>query len=67
VNAPTGRALTPAEKRAVIERIHAAWIAVPHQRLGQLIANACRDKFIFYTKDTTLAELCEAFAKGHAR
>ena len=66
MSAPTGRALTPAEKRAVIERIHAAWIAVPHQRLGQLIANACGGD-AFYTENTTLAELCEAFAKERPR
>lgn len=58
---------TPAEKRAIVERIHAAWCAMPHQRLGQLIANACRDKSIFYTEDTTLAELCEAFVEEHSR
>ena len=60
------RASAPTEKRAVIERIHAAWCAVPHQRLGQLIANACGGES-FYTEDTTLAELCEAFAKERAR
>lgn len=67
MSALTGRASTPAEKRAVIERIHAAWVATPHQRLGQLIANACCNKFIFYTEDTTLAELCEAFVKEQSR
>lgn len=57
-----GRASTPPEKRAVIDRIHAAWCAVPGMRLGQLIANACGGDS-FYTEDTTLAELCDAFAK----
>lgn len=62
-NLPIGRASTHLERRAIIDRIHAAWCAMPHQRLGQLIENACRDKNIFYTEDTTLAELCEAFVK----
>lgn len=67
MSAPMGRAVTPSDKRAVIERIHAAWVAMPYQRLGQLIENACRDKSIFYTEDMTLAELCEAFVKEHSR
>jgi hypothetical protein len=59
--------LTPAEKRAVIERIHAAWCAMPHQRLGQLIENSCRATSIYYAEDMTLAEWVEAFAREHAR
>ncbi len=33
------RAVTPEEKKAVIDRLHRAWLANPQLRLGQLIAN----------------------------
>lgn len=36
----SGRAQTSEQKRAVIERLLAAWERVPEQRLGQLIGNA---------------------------
>lgn len=62
-----GRASTPAEKRVVIERIHAAWCAVPGVRLGELMMRAMPRETFHFTEDTTLAELCEAFAKEHAR
>ena len=62
-----GRASTPAEKRAVIERIHAAWCAVPGMRLGELIASSCHEADCYYSVDTTLAELCETLAREHTR
>jgi hypothetical protein len=37
---PRGRAETPEDKREIVERILAAWLKHPHQRLGQLIENA---------------------------
>lgn len=57
------RASTPTEKRAVIERIHAAWCAKAGVRLGELIAGSCSVNELLYSSDTTLAELCENFAK----
>jgi hypothetical protein len=34
---PSGRALTPAQKRALIERLLVAWQHAPYLRLGQLL------------------------------
>jgi hypothetical protein len=33
------RAITPEQKRAVVERLLAAWLKVPSQRLGQMLSN----------------------------
>jgi len=53
---PSGRADTPEKKRAVMEAILAAWLKSPHQRLGQLLVNLCRDgSDLFYVEDTDLA------------
>jgi len=60
-------ASTPAEKRAVIERIHAAWLLRPGMSLGALIEKACANRYLRCTQDTTLAELCETFVKEHSR
>ena len=35
------RNVSPSHRRAVVERLLAAWERVPEQRLGQLIVNAC--------------------------
>jgi hypothetical protein len=58
---PKGRAVTSGEKRAVIERIYAAWVEAPEQRLGQLIANAIRDSSFFNVEDRELAQHVENF------
>lgn len=58
-----GRAYTEGEKRAVIERVFAAWIQTPHLRLGQLIGNAVGDPY--YTEDDELARRLETFAERH--
>lgn len=34
---PPGRALTPAQKRELVERLLVAWQRAPYLRLGQLI------------------------------
>lgn len=58
-----GRAITPEQKREVIERIYNAWLKAPQQRLGQLISNATYNKNtikdIFYVEDEDLAEKIE--------
>lgn len=58
------RASTPAEKRAVIERISAAWFRRPGMRLGEIIEEACR-----YSKlsvdDARLADLIENYVAGN--
>ena len=60
------RAETPEQKRAVIERLYAAWLAAPQQRLCQLIANGttfhhCDD--IFYIEDLPLVRGVEAYVR----
>ncbi len=63
---PQGRAVTPEQKRAVIERVYTAWCAQPEQRLGQFIDNACdladgpRTRI---AEDQWLATACELYAK----
>jgi hypothetical protein len=67
---PKGRAETPEQKRAIVERLYAAWLARPHQRLGQLVDNAVhtqlrtRTKYVFQfdVEDETLVEAVEKFA-----
>jgi len=61
------RAYSASEKRAVIERIYAAWLAVPEQRLGQLLWNCSGAKDIFYSEDTRLAGDAEEYAMHHGR
>lgn len=61
-----GRATTPEQKRAVIERIYFAWLDHPELRLGQLIINSihpglrCPD--VFYIEDETLAASVAVFS-----
>lgn len=66
-----GRALTPEQKRAVVERLYAAWLASPSQRLGQLTVNTMQMVVpeggkelvsrLFYIEDETLIEKIEGF------
>jgi hypothetical protein len=56
------RAVTPEQKRAVVERLYAAWLKVPNLRLGQLIANAVDGGEIFYVPDGGLADDVESYA-----
>ncbi len=60
-----GRATTPEAKRAVIERLLAAWMKQPEWRLGQLIENSLgpRGPATFYVEDEDLARYCEEMAK----
>lgn len=65
-----GRALTDGQKRALIERIYAAWIALPHQRLGQLLDNALHSANVldvFSVEDDALAEAVERFVQAHTK
>lgn len=56
-----GRALTPKQKRAVIERVFAAWEKHPRQRLGQLLCNVQSGPHdsLFFVEDEALAEVLE--------
>lgn len=71
---PLRRALTPEQKRLVMERVLAAWCEAPQLRLGQLIQVALcpNDKprsaaevlaRLHYIEDTDLAELLEGWRK----
>ncbi|KKN65718.1 hypothetical protein LCGC14_0478570 [marine sediment metagenome] len=59
-----GRAKTSSEKRVVMERILAVWVAVPNLRLGQLLENACDTSPLYYMEDEPLAQAVEE--KGEA-
>jgi hypothetical protein len=58
-----GRALTDEQKREVLDRIYVAWVAMPHQRLGQLIVNSLGDIDVeqYVAEDRQLAEAVERF------
>lgn len=56
----TGRAHTPEEKKAICDRLYAAWLKNPQQRLGQLLLNAARSETeFFYAEDQELIRLVE--------
>lgn len=57
------RAITNAQKRAVIERIFVAWCERPSMRLGQLLENANGRCCLFYAEDSDLATLVERFVE----
>ena len=67
------RAHTPNEKRAVIEKLYAAWIAMPELRLGQLITNAVLPGSgeatapLYFIEDTIIGGVVDKFAADHGR
>lgn len=63
------RAVTPEQKRAVVERILKMWELVPGLRLGQLLVNAHSwrrpgHNDIFHDEDLDLAESVESIVKN---
>lgn len=56
---PDGRADTDEKKRAVVDAVLAAWLAVPDLRLGQLLVNAMpapnEHMRLFYAEDCDIA------------
>ena len=71
-----GRAKTPEQKRAVIKRLYAAWVAVPDLRLGQLLdsvppmVNTLKNAGhadLYYVEDEDLADAAERLASGLTR
>jgi hypothetical protein len=67
-----GRALTGSHKRAIVERIYAAWTTegVNQLRLGQLVDNAvsaARGAAVFNVEDEALAIAVEQFVALHAK
>jgi hypothetical protein len=57
------RAMTPEQKRAVVERLLTAWSKYPELRLGQLIDCALGDRTLFHVEDLGIAELVEQFVR----
>jgi hypothetical protein len=59
-----GNATSPAERRAYIERVLAAWEALPELRLGQLVCNGAGPDAAdpFYTRDGCLVRNIEYIA-----
>lgn len=56
---PTHRATTDEQKRNVVERVYALWIAHPELRLGQLLGNVFRE--MYYVEDIELVQTLERF------
>lgn len=52
------RAETPEQKREVIERLYAAWLTSPTERLGQFIWNRAGGD-LFFIEDTALLAILE--------
>jgi len=65
------RALTPEQKKAVLDRIYKAWLASPQQRLGQLISNSVHGhreedgSSLYFVEDSTIAAWVEDFVAEH--
>jgi hypothetical protein len=59
-----GRAETPEQKRAIIEKLLQIWLMQPHSRLGQLIVNKAPGLHpnapLYYVEDEDLVALMEA-------
>lgn len=53
---PAGRALTDEQKRAVMERLLAAWQKRPALRLGQMLEAANGIGNLFYREDEDLVQ-----------
>ena len=60
------RALTPAQKKEVINRLYVAWLSDPDLRLGQLIVNALPENRMFYIEDFELVESLESYNKSNS-
>lgn len=54
-----GRAYTPEQKRAVVDRLYALWLQVPELRLGQVLDLAHAGSLLFYVEDKALLDLIE--------
>ena len=62
-----GRAQTPEQKKAVLDKLYQAWCDCPELRLGQLVDNAmclyrgASQPNLFNVEDTFLIEIIEEF------
>jgi hypothetical protein len=57
----SGRAYTPEQKRAMMERLLSAWERYPYLRLGQFLANVADNHDLFYVEDEDLTAACETW------
>lgn len=57
------RAETPEEKKAILDRLERVWLAHPHLRLGQLLANmgpgVRPNPDLYYAEDEDLIQFLE--------
>lgn len=57
------RALTPEQKRTLIDRLYQLWLHNPKLRFGQLIRNVYLTDF-YYVEDEDFIHTLEQFYKG---
>lgn len=50
------RAITEAQKKAIIDVVYEIWISNPELRLGQLIANSINERSLFHVEDGELRD-----------
>lgn len=62
---PYGRAVTPHDKREIIERLAVVWEKNPCLRLGQLLMNACDGPFLYNIEDYPLMKRVESVYDTH--
>ncbi len=67
-----GRAISPEEKREVVQRLLRVWEKFPDLRLGQLLSNSAKgatfDRVgVFYVEDRILCDSVEEFAKNQGK
>lgn len=57
---------TPEQKRAIVDRLLAAWLRMPELRFGQMVTAAVdrAEHDTFYIRDEALCEAVEALASG---
>lgn len=53
------RAITPEDKKIIIDRLYACWLKIPDERLGQLIWNSYGRHDFFYVEDEDFVEHLE--------
>jgi hypothetical protein len=58
-----GRAHTPEQKRAIVERLYTLWLTCPALRLGQLLECAHAGTLLYYIEDEDLLALLEDATK----
>lgn len=64
-----GRAITPEEKRKVMDNIYEAWLRTPELRLGQLMECAKPTSLddLFYIEDDKMVNYIQEFIDKHGK